>query len=212
MNNSTLDYYNQNSELFTDDTQSADMRINQDRFLHVLNDTHPGIPASDLSILDLGCGTGRDTKYYLDHGYRVDATDGSEEMVRIAAQYNGIPVKLQLFEELEGHEIYDAVWACASILHMRRDSLPDMFRRVWDLLNAGGIFYASFKYGAYEGYRKERYYTDLDEEGLEDILKTVSGFGLIDLWISQDVRPGREEEKWLNFILQKDQNTANNTM
>lgn len=52
-------------------------------------------------ILDFGCGSGRDTKYFLDQGFYVDATDGSEEMCHIASNYTGIQVRRLLFEELD---------------------------------------------------------------------------------------------------------------
>ena len=52
-------------------------------------------------ILDFGCGSGRDTKYFLEQGFYVDATDGSEEMCHIASNYTGIQVRRLLFEELD---------------------------------------------------------------------------------------------------------------
>ena len=204
MKDRTLDYYNTHSAVFTEDTVNADMHSNQDVFLRVLEDTHAGCTKDSLRILDLGCGAGRDLRYFKECGYIVCGTDGSEEMVRAAAEYSGVQVDLVLFEDYTGTELYDAVWACASILHMHKEDLPDMFRRIRDSLKEGGILYSSFKYGTYEGYRNERYYTDLDEERLRAIMADVPGFALMELWISGDVRPGRETEKWLNFILQKE--------
>ena len=57
------------------------------------------------------------TKYFLEHGMHVEATDGSEELCRIASDYAGIPVKRMLFQELKETEKYDGIWACSSILH-----------------------------------------------------------------------------------------------
>ena len=106
----TLDYYNKNSQLFVTGTVSVDFKQTQDRFLDRLD--------SGAYILDFGCGSGRDTKYFLNQGYKVDAIDGSVELCRIASEYTGIEVKQMLFQELEEHKKYDGIWACSSILHL----------------------------------------------------------------------------------------------
>ena len=69
-------------------------------------------------ILDFGCGSGRDTKAFLDAGFRVDATDGSAELCALASSYTGIRVRQMLFNELDAVDQYDGIWACASILHL----------------------------------------------------------------------------------------------
>ena len=91
--NKTIDYYNQNANSFSKMTQSVDFSTTQDKFLALLQ--------PNAFILDFGCGSGRDTKYFMDHGYRVEATDGSEELCRLASTYAGVPVKHMLFQELD---------------------------------------------------------------------------------------------------------------
>ena len=81
-------------------------------------------------ILDFGCGSGRDTAYFLSRGYQVDATDGSEELCRFASDYTGIKVKHQLFQELEEVEKYDGIWACASILHLAKCELLEVLHKM----------------------------------------------------------------------------------
>ena len=66
-----------------------------------------------------------------------------------------------------------------------------------------GYIYTSFKYGNYEGYRQERYFTDFTENSFAAFIKDFSEIRIVEYWISKDVRPGRGEEKWLNLILQK---------
>ena len=100
-------------------------------------------------------------------------------------------------------DIYDGIWACASILHVASSALPDLLERMKRALKSKGILYASFKYGTFEGYRNERYFTDLNEERFTSLLDQVRGFSVIDQWISSDARPGRENEKWLNAIIRK---------
>ena len=106
-----------------------------------------------LRILDLGCGSGRDTKYFLEHGYRVDAIDGSAELCALASEYTGIPVKCQLFQELDASEVYDGIWACSSLLHLSYGELDEVLYRIEKALKPQGILYMSFKHGVFEGER-----------------------------------------------------------
>ena len=70
-------------------------------------------------------------------------------------------------------------------------------------MKTGGIAYISFKYGDFEGYRNGRYFTDMNEERLENLLKDRAELELIETAVTGDVRPGRESEKWLNVLLKK---------
>ena len=160
------------------------------------------LPTSSI-ILDFGCGSGRDTKYFLEHGYQVEAIDGSEELCKVASAYTGITVKKQLFTELSEVQKYDAIWACSSILHATSDELVIIMRKIWTALKDNGFIYTSFKYGTFEGERNGRYFTDMTEESLSALLNKTTGFFIEEQWITSDVRPGREEEKWLNVILRK---------
>lgn len=194
--NQTLNYYAENAADFAENTVNVDFSLTQERFLTRLQ---PG-----ASILDLGCGSGRDTKAFLDQGYRVTAIDGSPELCKIASAYTGIPVRQMLFDELDDVETYDGIWACASILHVPSAELPDIFRRMITALKPRGIIYTSFKYGTFEGERNGRRFTDFTEEAFAAFLKQFPELTVDDQWISADVRPGRSDEKWLNVILRKD--------
>lgn len=191
--NKTLTYYNTNAHRFTSDTLDVEFSTIQDSFLAQL-------PAGAL-IMDFGCGSGRDSRYFLQKGYRVEACDGSEEMVKAATRNAGIPVKKMLFSELNEENRYDGLFACASILHVPSKDLPDIFTRMKKAVKKGGILYVSFKYGTFEGIRNGRYFTDLTEESLHAILDRVGGLEIIRTGITGDARPGREDEKWLNVLL-----------
>ena len=191
----TLDYYNNNTAAFVESTQSVLMTEAWSRFTSKL-------PKGSV-ILDFGCGSGRDTKYFLEHGYRVEAIDGSEELCKVASGYTGIKVKNQLFTDLSEMQKYDAVWACSSILHASSSDLIVIMKKIWTALKFNGILYASFKYGNFEGERNGRYFTDFTDESFSSLLKKSADFDMIEEWITNDVRPGRENEKWLNVILQK---------
>lgn len=191
----TLSYYNQNAAQFSNSTQSLDFSSVQDKFLSFLQ--------PQAHILDFGCGPGRDTKYFLDHGFRTDAIDGSEEFCRIASEYTGIPVKQMLFQELNASEEYDGIWACSSILHSTYDELKEILEKLARALKQEGILYASFKYGDFEGMKNGRYFIDMTEDKLQRILQETDVFQIKEKWISSDVRPGRDDEKWMNMILVK---------
>ena len=195
MKNITIEYYNENVDKFVNDTQDVVFCATQDLFLSYLNEGN--------SILDLGCGSGRDTKYFLSKGYKVDATDGSEEICKVASDYTGINVKCLLFNELDEIDKYDGIWACASILHLDRDDLIDVFHRIARALKDNGILYTSFKYSEFEGMRNGRYFTDFTLESFNEFQTNIPEFIIEKKWITRDVRAGREDEKWLNLIMRK---------
>lgn len=191
----TINYYNENAKKFIDGTVSVDFRSIQDTFLELLPE--------NAKILDFGCGSGRDTKYFLEHGCRVVAMDGSLELCKAASEYTGITVKHMLFQELNGKERYDGIWACASILHVKSEELPEIIRKMSLATIANGIIYLSFKYGDFEGERNGRYFTDMTEESMAELLVGFPELRVEKQWITGDVRDGRGDERWLNMILRK---------
>ena len=195
MDQETLQYYEDNAEAFISGTVNADMSDARQRFLKLL-------PENAL-ILDFGCGSGRDTKAFLELGYRVDAVDGSAELCRQASDYTGICVRQMLFQELDISNYYDGVWACASILHLSKIEISDVLKRISNALKPGGILYTSFKYGTFEGMRNNRYFTDFTETTLSKLWIGIDFLQIIDIWTTQDVRPGREEERWINLLARR---------
>lgn len=194
MKNKTLDYYNQNVTTFIADTISVDLKDTQNKFINAL----PGD-----KILDLGCGSGRDTKYFLEIGLKVTAVDGSEELCKRASDYLGIPVYHMLFQELDLEDEYNGIWACSSILHLPKDELRTVFYKMVTALKSSGVIYTSFKYGEFEGERNGRYFTDFTIELFNEFIKNIPDLKIEEQWITEDVRPGRRDEKWLNLLLRK---------
>lgn len=194
--NKTLQYYNQNAEAFSISTLNVDFSDVQQAFLKVL--------PKKAHILDFGCGSGRDTKYFQEHGYQVTAVDGSEKMCILASTLIGQPVRQMLFHELEDEKIYDGIWACASILHLPKDELPDVFEKMVRSLKSDGVIYTSFKYGTFEGERNGRYFTDFEEKSFTKFIGQIKGLQIEKMWITGDVRAGRGDERWLNLLLRKD--------
>ena len=109
----TIDYYERNADSFVTATIDVRFQDMQNRFVSFLPD--------GAYILDFGCGSGRDAKAFIDMGYRVDAVDGSEKLCELASRNIGIEVRRMLFSELDEFEKYDGIWACASILLLKRE-------------------------------------------------------------------------------------------
>lgn len=191
----TINYYNKNAKDFARGTVEVDFVDMQKRFTDKLQ--------NNAQILDFGCGSGRDTKYFLEHGFQVTAIDGSKELCRLASEYTGIEVKQMLFQELSDINLYDGIWACSSILHLQKTELKQVLKKMEQALKSNGIVYTSFKYGTFEGERNGRYFTDMMEESFENMLKGIEGLVVEEQWITTDVRPGRGEERWFNLILRK---------
>ena len=161
----TIDYYDLNAKAFVVGTISVEFEDMQKRFLNKLPE--------QAVILDFGCGSGRDTKYFLEQGFRVEAIDGSKELCKIASEYTGIAVKHMLFQELNDMSKYDGIWACSSILHLPIGELEDVMRKMTEALKGKGVIYTSFKYGTFAGERNGRYFTDMTEDTFAEFLKKI---------------------------------------
>ncbi len=195
MKNYSIEYYDKNAEKFFGSTVGVEFNEKQERFLTYLK--------KGDKILDFGCGSGRDMKYFLEQGYFCDGIDGSEKMCELASLYVKKSVQKMCFEELEAENEYDGIWACASILHLNQKRLLEVFEKIAKALKENGILYSSFKYGTFEGMRNGRYFLDLDEKKLKEILDEIDLFWIEEIWVTKDVRQERNTEKWLNTILRK---------
>lgn len=191
----TLEYYNKKAHEFVNNTVSVNYTDTQDLFLEYL-------PENGY-ILDFGCGSGRDTKYFKEKGYKIEAIDGSEELCQIASEYSGIKVECMLFQDLNENDQYDGIWACASILHLSKTEMKDVLKKMIRSLKKNGIIYTSFKYGEFEGKKNDRYFSDFTEKIFQEYFINIEGVELEKQWVTADVRPDRGEEKWLNIILRK---------
>ena len=191
----TLDYYNNNADAFYDNTIGADMNSQYQMFEKYLFD--------GARVLDFGCGSGRDTKYFKEQGYAVEAIDGSVELCRRASELTGVDVKNICFQDIEYCNDFDGVWACASLLHVPSDELKSVFIKIAEGLRDNGILYASFKYGDFEGERNGRIFTDMNEHSIKALIKDISDLEIKESYVSGDVREGRGDEQWLNVILVK---------
>ena len=191
----TIEYYNNEADRFFESTVSVDFSKIQEQFLKYVK---PG-----GRILDLGCGSGRDSRAFLERGYEVVAVDGSRELAKIAGAYIGQEVIVADFREFEPEGTFDGIWACASLLHLPKGEIAAVMRQMAAHLAEGGCFYASFKYGEFQGERNGRHFTDMTEESFKVLLREAPGLIIEELFTSGDVRANRESEKWLNVLMRK---------
>ena len=193
--NTTIEYFDQNAERCFADAFTITERTNQDHFLSYVK---PG-----GSILDFGCGSGRDTAYFRERGYRVTPTDGSREMCRLASEYLGMPVRVLEFGELEDVDRYDGIFASASIMHVEYERLLDILPKLARALRTEGVLYVSFKYGETDGYLGKRYYTNMTEERLARMLAQVPQLEVVEQGIFGNEHPGQPDFRWLYAYLRK---------
>ncbi|MCQ2079749.1 MAG: class I SAM-dependent methyltransferase [archaeon] len=175
----TVGFYDGNSEAYSKKTFGADL---SELRSHLVRHLPEG-----ASVLDLGCGSGRDSLAFSRMGYRVTAMDASEGMCRMTERNTGIRAEKRRYQDLDRTDEFDGVWACCSLLHCPSDELPDVLGRVRRSLKKGGVFFCCFKKGDFEGEREGRHYLDLDVRRLGRLLEDA-GFEIIELWEEKDFR------------------------
>lgn len=189
--NQTISYYDEHAAEFCRSTLEADMAFCRERFLKYLS---PG-----SRILDAGCGSGRDSKAFAELGYYVTAMDASPKICAEAEKVLGQKVLCQSFEELDMADMFDGIWACASLLHVSKEEISDVVFRLKCALKKGGILYASFKYGDGEVIKQGRFFSNYNERSLEKLMQNA-GFEILELFVTEDVREDRKGQKWVNVI------------
>ena len=192
----TLDYYNKNSEEYFNSTLNVDMTNTYKPFLKLV--------PKDGKILDLGCGSGRDSMNFMKLGYEVTAVDGSKELAKKASALLGKEVIASTFEELELKEKFHGIWACASLLHIKREDLKTVLNNLYNNLDDNGVFYMSFKYGEKEYVDdKNRYFNCFTDESIISFINENTKYKILGLYITEDKLGRVNEVKWLNLICNK---------
>lgn len=192
----TLAFYEKHAEEYAKSTAGLDLRELYEPFLKELpNGAH---------ILDAGCGSGRDTKAFLERGYRVTAIDASPELARLATVFIGQRCKVLSFQKMNFREEFDGIWACASLLHISKHEMPDVMRRFIQALKVGGIFYISLKRGEGEQVAEDgRFFNYYTEESFRKLLADFPSLQEIAFWKTEETRSRQHAGPWLNFLLKK---------
>lgn len=194
---STMKYYNEHTQSFIDNTFTMEITSSLEKFKHAL--------PVNAKVLDVGCGSGRDSLYFLNNGIEVVAFDASEEMAFLASQKINHPVLVKNIEDMNWENEFDGVWAMASLLHLKKEYIQEAITSCIKSLkqDTAGLFFASLKMGTGEGYdEKGRFFSYYTKEELSNILEKTEYFRNIEFDINQDKldRPGLS---WISFIAEK---------
>jgi SAM-dependent methyltransferase len=187
----TIAHYDVHAEDYGHATRDSDLGLAYATFLPRLN--------PDAHILDAGCGSGRDSRRFIERGFRVTAFDASEAMTRLAALHIGQPVLHLRFDEVTYQEVFDGVWACASLVHVAGDAFDDALGRLAGALRTGGVLYASLKRGNGDEVRDGRYFRYWTASDLAAAVERQSNLTLSHIWLSSDALQ-RTPGDWLNVL------------
>lgn len=191
----TVEYYEKNATKFVESTINADVSELYRPFEELLT---PG-----CRILDLGCGSGRDSKYFAGKGYDVVALDPSSAMCTQTKTFAHVPVYAMKAEEIQFTNVFDGIWACASLLHVPRNEQENTLKKIAVALKDNGILYASWKYGDQNREVDGRLFTNMTSSLLFDMIKRIPEYTVINMWRTRDVRNENQTQIWLNVLLRR---------
>lgn len=191
----TIDYYEKNFSSYAKLSSMIDMHEQWGIFVACLK--------SGAKILDVGCGSGRDIKYFLGLGFVVDGLEPSTAMAEYAQKITGAKVYNLAAEEIDFTECYDGIWACASLLHMSKSALIETAPKIFKATKRDGYIYVSLKRGVGEVRDDEgRYFSFYEMEEVCEIFLSRGGGRVVNSWLSSD-KNGRVGTQWINLLLQK---------
>lgn len=191
----SIDYYNKYAVKFFEDTVDQDMSPIIKKFLANMEE--------GATILDMGCGSGRDSLYMYELGYDVTALDASAEMCRLAEVHTGLEILQMKYEDMEFDDVFDGIWACGAMIHIPKDEMPVILKKTAAALKEQGILYLSVRQGNFEGFRGERYFSDYTDTEIRDLLEDTGKFTVEKLWVTADVRSSHPDTRWINVLARK---------
>ena len=191
----TIDFYNKNAENYCSKTIGIDLTQIYEKFLKY-------IPKQG-AILDLGCGSGRDSLNFLNNGFDVTSMDASIEMVKLSSKLINQKTIHRKIEDIDFKDKFDGIWACASLLHINKNATVDVYNKLLSALKIEGILYASYKYGTNTIVKEGRYFNNYDENSFSEMIKNIKSLELIEFWTTLDLRQEGNNQKWLNILLKR---------
>ena len=134
----------------------------------------------------------------------VDATDGTPAMAALAQERLGREVRVLRFEQLEAEERYDAIVACASLLHVPHAGLSEILARIWLALKPGGWHFASYKTAGFEGWdAHDRYYNYLARDEAERLYRESGAWAEMDFEEFDGLGYFSASARWLTVSARK---------
>ncbi|MBL0923468.1 MAG: class I SAM-dependent methyltransferase [Sphingomonadaceae bacterium] len=174
------------------------------------DDVNPELPAFlellpvGARILELGCGGGTDAEYMIAKGFDVELTDGVAEMAAQAEARLGRSVKVMRFDELDAVEAYDAVIACASLLHVPLEELTAILARTWRALKPAGWHLATYKTAGAQGRDEHgRYYNYLSGDEADRQYRKAGAWASINFRERAGIGYFSAPAQWLEVVAQK---------
>ncbi|KIH81141.1 class I SAM-dependent methyltransferase [Pseudomonas batumici] len=194
----TLAHYNRSAEGFREGTRDHDVSQNIDALLRHIQGTAP------FTVLDFGCGPGRDLQTFTRMGHIAIGLDGSERFAQMAREDSGCEVLQQNFLELDlPSERFDGIFANAVLFHIPRQELPRVLGQLRATLKPGGVLFSSNPRGEnQEGWNGERYGSYHDLEVWRELL-TAAGFVELEHYYRPTGLP-REQQPWLASVWRKE--------
>ena len=190
----TLGHYEQRAEAFWQGTRDHDVSQNIAALLQHIEADSP------FSILDFGCGPGRDLKKFADLGHAPVGLEGAERFAAMAREFSGCDVWRQDFLQLDlPQQRFDGVFANAVLFHVPTQELPRVLRQLHATLKPGGVLFCSNPRGNNEeGWNSGRYgaYHDL---AAWRAYVTAAGFSELTHYYRPDGLP-REQQPWLASV------------
>ena len=161
------------------------------------------LPAG-ASILELGCGDGREAARMIERGFDAHPSDGTPAMARLASERLGREVPVMDFAELDATEAYDAVWCQASLLHLGEDELAPVLLRIHRALRPGGWHWASYKDGT-GGDRDEggRFFSYIPVDRLEAAYRAAGPWSELGIETRQGTAFFRGPTMWHSVLARK---------
>ena len=193
----TLEYYNQRAEDFREGTRDHDVSQNIAALLQYIEGTPP------FTLLDFGCGPGRDLKTLSALGHVAIGLEGAAQFADMARADTGCEVWHQDFLKLDlPDQRFDGVYANASLFHVPAQELPRVLRELNATLKPRGVLFASNPHGNNdEGWNRGRYGAYHD---IATWRRYVSAAGFVEL--THYYRPAglpREQQPWLASVWRK---------
>ena len=192
----TLAHYDRRAGNFWEGTRNHDVSQNMGALLKAIEGTPP------YTILDFGCGPGRDLKAFTELGHVAIGLEGSARFAAMAREYSGCEVLEQDFLKLDltaERLRFDGVFANAALFHVPSADLPRVLKELHACLKPGGVLFSSNPRGANEeGWNKGRYGVYHDLEAWRRYL-TAAGFSELDHYYRPEGLP-REQQAWLASV------------
>ena len=193
---STRAYYAAHAREFADATAALDMTEIYRPFVDRLS--------KGAHVLDAGCGSGRDTRAFLQMGFRVTSFDISPELVRLATAHSGHFCHVLAFQDMEFHRKFHGIWACASLLHVSRNEMPKVLEHFARALKPGGVLYVSLKQGDGERVVADgRFFSYFRSQEFQALLTNRGWLQMIDTWLSHAPDSSGIDWPWLNFLAER---------